>query len=355
MSDQAQQERVVDVDQVKDYLREYYAEHHKLPSIVEMAERFEVSPYKMNEVFRILVHEGFLRRNFSRYRMVERRPETVVEEEPPTPMVVYVGRWQVTVIRAVMAVAGLAAAIVSGFFAVLRLEEFMPSWLAVVCGFFMVAFAVIAFEAVLVFVYRRQMFLAGVFVFLWVLVLVFTLMASVGGFYNYYAGVRHQRVVASGGEEAKRVELQSVRSHESALLDRVASLSKQLASMEAIVADASTSVERRAQYGRVFYDAQTRIVSLQDQMDRAQASLEVDRQKEASLLSATPAAAQVVRADFFTWVGGMLHVSPDSLELSSALFPSIFIDLIASIGLAVALFLSESTTSQQEKDMKKSA
>jgi hypothetical protein len=47
--------------------------------------------------------------------------------------------------------------------------------------------------------------------------------------------------------------------------------------------------------------------------------------------------------DFYDWAGSLLGVKPATMELVSAIFPSVFIDLILSIGLAVALFLSAET------------
>jgi hypothetical protein len=131
-----------------------------------------------------------------------------------------------------------------------------------------------------------------------------------------------------------------VRANIAELTTRLADQRKQLAPLQAIVVDASSSVERRAEYGRVFYDAQNRIIRVEGEMDRLQAQLNEERMKETQILAETPTATAHPRQDFYEWIGSLFGIKPETVELVSALFPSIFIDLIASIGLAVALFLT---------------
>ena len=272
-----------------------------------------------------------------------RRQRQKTQSAPGSVIPAQIGRWQIAVIRAVMAASGLGASIVSGYFAILRLAEFMPRGLAAVLGSFLVAFAVIAFETVLVFVQRKGYFIAGLFVVLWAIVAAFTLTATVAGFYSYYAAVRIERARSGAGEEAQRSELEGVRQNEEALRERILAKQSELRSLQKIVEDASQSVERRAEYGRVFYDAENRILAGGREIDRLQAALDVERKKENGILAEAPAAAVAASrpsVDFYDWVGSLLSVKPDTMELVSALFPSMFIDLISSIGLAVALFLS---------------
>lgn len=45
------------------------------------------------------------------------------------------------------------------------------------------------------------------------------------------------------------------------------------------------------------------------------------------------------RDDFFSWVGGILHIDPETIEFALAVFPAIFIDIIAPAMLVVAFSL----------------
>jgi hypothetical protein len=296
----------------------------------------------MTRRLQLLVGEGLLAEEQGTFRLVE---QFTAEDPAPAPAVVSspIGRWQITVIRVVMALSGIGASIVSGYFTIMRLGEFMPRILATLLGTFLVAFAVIAFETVLVFVQRRGFFIAVLFIVLWGLVAAFTLTATVAGFYSYYAAVRVDRARAGSGEEVHRVELQRVRANIGQFVQRLEDQRRQLGPLQAIVADSSSSVERRSEYGRVYYDAQNRILAVQREMDRLQGALDVERTKEAGILAEAPAAAVEASRpsqDFYDWTGTLLGVKPATMELVSAIFPSVFIDLISSIGLAVALFLS---------------
>jgi hypothetical protein len=317
----------------------------RAPGVQAIATWLDQDLPTMGRMLTQLVAEKFLHEEHGAFRLAD--PFTA---EDPAPIAVlsstFVGRWQITVIRAVMAAAGVGASIVSGYFTILRLGEFMPRMLATLLGTFLVAFAVIAFETVLVFVQRKGYFIAVLFVALWAIVATFTLTATVAGFYSYYAAVRVDRARAGSGEEVHRIELQSVRSNTADLARRLEDQRRQLGPLQAIVEDVSTNAERRSEYGRVYYDAQNRILAVQREMDRLQAALDVERKKEAGILAEAPAAAVEASRpsqDFYDWTGTLLGVRPATMELVSAIFPSVFIDLISSIGLAVALFLSAET------------
>jgi hypothetical protein len=250
------------------------------------------------------------------------------------------GQWQIAVIRIVMAASGVGASVVSGYFAIARLGEFMPRGLAAILGAFIVAFAVIAFELVLVFVQRRSYFAAATFVMLWALVAVFTLNATIAGFYTFYTSVKHEATIKEAPENAQAEALRSLDTDETDLRARIDTLTLDLRANERTVQNTTGTAVERSDYGRVFYDAQTRIASDSKALDALAARTEVVRQKRAAILAATPAvAAAVKRVDYFEWAGGILHWRPATMELVSAIFPSVFIDLISSIGLAVALFL----------------
>lgn len=323
------------------------------PGVPAIAAKLNQNVATMTGLLAFLVGEKLLQvTEQGGYQLTEQFEEPAPAAEPVLPAVpALVGRWQITVIRAVMAASGVGASIVSGYFTVLRLSEFMPRVLATLLGTFLVAFAVIAFETVLVFVQRRGYFIAVLFIALWGIVATFTLTATVAGFYSYYAAVRVDRAVASSGKEVHRVELESVRANIGQFVQRLEDQRRQLGPLQAIVADSSSSVERRSEYGRVYYDAQSRILAVQREMDRLQAALDVERSKEAGIMAEAPAAAVEASRpsqDFYDWTGTMLGVKPATMELVSAIFPSIFIDLISSIGLAVALFLSAGTQKARE-------
>jgi hypothetical protein len=313
------------------------------PVVQAIATRLNQDLPTMGRMLTQLVAEKLLQEERGAFRVAD--PFTA-EDPAPAAGMAFVGRWQITVIRVVMAAAGVGASIVSGYFTILRLGEFMPRMLATLLGTFLVAFAVIAFETVLVFIQRKGYFIAVLFIALWAIVATFTLTATVAGFYSYYAAVRVDRARAGSGEEVHRVELQGVRANISELGLRLEEQRRQLGSLQAIVADSSSSVERRSEYGRVYYDAQNRILQVQREMDRLQAALDVERTKETGILAEAPAAAVEASRpsqDFYDWTGTLLGVKAATMELVSAIFPSVFIDLISSIGLAVALFLSAET------------
>ena len=253
---------------------------------------------------------------------------------------VSVGPTQIAIIRVIMALSGAGASVASGYFAITRLEEFMVPALAVLLGTFVVTFAVIAFEVCLVFIQRRSYFIAGVFVFLWLLTVVFTLNATVAGFYTAYTNYKHGVATSNASENANKSALDALKADEASLTARIAVLTADLQANERTVQNTTGSAEDRSNWGHIYYDAQTRITADGRALDDLQGRLQAAQGKETALLAATPAAVvTAARTDYFEWAGGLLHIQPATMELVSAILPAMFVDLISSIGLAVALFL----------------
>lgn len=248
--------------------------------------------------------------------------------------------WQLPAIRIVMGVAGVGAAIVSGYFNVARLALFMPAGLAAVLGVLMVAFSVVAFEIVIVFLRRRQRALAVLFSGVWLIVWTFTFLATVAGFYGFYSSVQERATVASAPLAAARVRLDAIRSQARDLDRQAQQKEREIADLQRLVSQTTETLGARTANGWVYDDAQARLLSRENQLTAIEDELQAVRDAEAKAVAATPVASEARRPEFYAWVGGMLGISPATLELVTSMFPSTFIDLMAAAGLAVALFLA---------------
>lgn len=58
-----------------------------------------------------------------------------------------------------------------------------------------------------------------------------------------------------------------------------------------------------------------------------------------SSLAATESGAAVQRNDYYSFLGGIVHKSPDTMEFVLSAFPAVFIDILGPAMLAVVLFL----------------
>jgi hypothetical protein len=247
--------------------------------------------------------------------------------------------WQVRVIRVVIGFAGIAAAIVSAYLVILRLESFIPPALAILLGSVLVAFATIAFETIIVFLQRRRRAFAVLFSAVWLLIWSFTLVACLSGFWNFYANIQTQAQASTATSDAARQRLELIRQSELDLRGEIAQKTKEIADLESIVSGLS-SVEMRESKAEIYNESSSRLLSREAQLSRLQDQLEAYRTQEAAVIGQAPeAGSEIKRQDFYAWLGATIHVSPDSIELVTALMPAALIDIISSTGIALALFL----------------
>ena len=274
-------------------------------------------------------------------------PATVLDVQEPGRQESTPSRrdWPVLVIRWLMVVIGLGAAVMSTYYTTFWLMEFLPVALAIILGSIMVFFSVIAFETVLIFSQNKQWPAAVAFVFIWLIVAVFSIVSTIAGQYN-----QHQRALVRTSVEnvevtTTRFQLQAIREHRAELQAQVESKREQITSLNKILASVS-DIEKRAQFGRSWTDTQTQIAAADRTVASLQKQIDATRADEAKLFIAAPAAVvanpMTVTAtpDFYSWLSGVLNISRDLSQFWLSLFPAIFIDVIAPAALAVSMFLS---------------
>jgi hypothetical protein len=250
------------------------------------------------------------------------------------------GQWQIAAIRVTMAAAGIGAAIVSGYFMILKLSQVMPFLLAVLLGSIMVCFSVLAFETVIVFIRRQEKAIASLFIGAWLVIWVFTLLACVSGFFSFYGSLLTKTTEASAPEQANRRQLELIRDRQSDLQSNIAEKRKEIADLENILSRISDSMEDRQKYANEYTNAQGRLLSRENQLQELQDGLQKARDQEATLIASTPPILAEKRStDFYVWLSSITRIKADTLELVASMVPALLIDLMASGGIAIALFL----------------
>lgn len=252
----------------------------------------------------------------------------------------FTGQWQIASIRIVMAAAGIGAAIVSGYFMILKLSQVMPSSLAALLGSITVAFSVIAFEVVIVFFQRKQRGIAAIFVIAWLAIWIFTLLACLSGFYSFYSSVLSKQVEVSAPEQVNRRQLDLIHEREAELQTNIAEKRTQIIDLQRLVDQMSATIEDRQKYAQEYADAQARLLAREQTLSRMQDDLQAARNEEGTLLTVAPTIVAEKRgANFYAWLGAVTRLRADTLELLVSLLPALLIDLMAAGGLAIALFL----------------
>jgi len=255
------------------------------------------------------------------------------------PQRITIDGWQVLVIRWAMAVVGVASSVVSAYFAIDRLSNFLPLYGAVIFGVVIVLFSVVAFETVIVYMRRGKRAISGVLIALWLTVWVFTLQAATAGMYSFYGHVQHTSAVSQAASNTASVELSIIRANEADLTAQIDQKRKEITDIQGLLSQfTSLSAQTANQYQ--YNILQSRLLSREQDLTALTGSLRDERAKELRLVQSTPAAlAQSKRVDFYQWIAQLTGWRADTIELVSSLFPALFLDTISVTALAIALFL----------------
>jgi hypothetical protein len=342
--------------EVKAFLLEAYKQNKRLPSIKTMAEQFQVSEYKMLEVFRILVHEGFLKRNYSRYKMPDGGPVDGLEPEgqeeepapPPEPEAIEVKKpkeatWVLTTMRLILGVIGLGAIGVSIYYTSVWLLEYIPPFLAIFLASIMVIFSTMAFEVVMLLIGAKRWLMAAGFTILFITVLAFSMMSTIAGQYNQRVKTENVTVVADSATTQARAGYDLLVKQEGQISDQI----KAQQSMRVVYQRLfdSYDTERKEADPKGFSDTKAQLDKIDKALGMLNTQLLTKQAAEAKYLAEAkgPGAIQETTtntASFFVWAAKLFKnkIQADMLQFYFSVFPAVFVDLIAPFALAFALF-----------------
>jgi hypothetical protein len=369
MSDR--QENVIEeisMVEVRAFLSAAYKQNKHLPSIKEVAEQFQVSEYRMNEIFRILVHEGFLKRNYSRYKMPDKAialpllkiPESVKSTTDPeliTPELQITDTWVLTVMRIILGIVGLGAIGVSIYYTSVWLIEYLPIFGAIFLASIMVVFSTLAFEVVILLFKAGRWLLGAGFVVLFITVLAFSMLSTIAGQYN-------QRLIKENVVVVAESDTTLARAGYNLLLKQEGQIQNQIEDQQAI----------RIVYQNLFnaYDIDQKEIDLKgfrstkaqlDNIDKLLMGLNkqllTNQTAQSTYLTQAkgPGALQetvINKESFFDWVSRLLknRIQADMIQFYFSVFPAVFVDLIAPFALAFALFQQKSTPTKKRNSEK---
>lgn len=256
----------------------------------------------------------------------------------------------VYIIQVLMGVIGTGAAVISVYYTTIWLVEFLPWGFALLLSSIMVGFSIAAFEASILFLsgqvtenrVSKISVVAGMFL-LWIVVSFFSIMSTVAGQYNKH--IFNLRGTTEQSRNTDRMKWNILQEKKAEIKERLVDYKKQMSVFNNIMAGMN-DVSSRTKNNGVWYESQyklkqvnKKIVQLNKSMDvvRTEEKKFLDQSKETGLLL-DPGAKKKTK-NFYSWLAGVTGIVQDKVQFGMSLFPAIFVDLIAPIGIAMSLFL----------------
>lgn len=343
------------LNKIKNALRNYLT-HNKgqFPKIEWIGKWTGLSYYKVVEALRILEAEGFLNRNYNQYKL-NPIPIDTPKQSPVIPVQSKKkGKKKkkdrpdilLIVIRIVMAIIGMGASWLSMYYTRIWLLEFLPASLASLLSSIMILFSVAAFETLLIFWANRKMFPIVIFSFVWVVVLVFSVMSTIAGQYNARVTKREEITIERTEITHARLTLESYDSEEKELLESLAEKRIELKASQVLFSQFDT-LEQRKEDWRFYWNTKRAMNDSTLQIEKLQAQIKEVRETKRQLLKQSQQSAGIVQeteelvyASFYVWLSEVLKAKPMMIQFWLSIFPAVFIDIIAPLSISISLFLT---------------
>lgn len=175
-----------------------------------------------------------------------------------------------------------------------------------------------AFEVSILFKKKRRYFLTFVFMFLWVLVTLFSMATTVSVFYDRFNFNEAQIVELNSENDSQRFALELLQKKEKDLREAIDFKKK--------------DIEYRQ-------EKEFSTNALREELNVLQNDLQKNLSEQQDLLSATPEANKgadetVRKESLFTFLGRLLHINNGLLEFIMSMLSAIFVNLIAPLSLS---------------------
>lgn len=263
------------------------------------------------------------------------------------------------IIQFFMAIIGIGASIISVYYTTIWLLEFLPWAFALLLSGIMVGFSVSAFETVILFFTGLvttnktvKLVVASGFILLWVIVSFFSIISTVAGQYNrHVANLRDQ---AKMGISTGRAQWNIVQERKIDLQKRIIEQREQMTVLNKVLSGMS-DVESRKANNAIWYETQYRIQKLGEKMSTTSTELDKIRDEESKQIEESKKTGALLSLsdpkgipDFYSWMSNVTGIVKDKVQFWMSLFPAVFVDIIAPVALAVALFLRRRREDDQD-------
>lgn len=357
---------MIDLNKVKLFVKEYYQKNKKIPLMKTVAIRFGMDDAQVLGVYRTLVDDGFLKRNYSQYKKTEELEKKIIlpPEEKTIKKTNIVFMWlrfflrlfkkkkktiniskgTILFLRISCLIIGGGALVFSIYYTSKLLITTNPVWLSWGLSTIMIWFSVICFGLIVLFYKKGVWPLIPLFTVLWVLVISYSMYSTVAGQYNERIVNEIEEVEKNSENIGKKNKYDLYNKQENDLENRIFGKEKDLETYRIIMDDFDT-LEKRKENSQVYYDTDWRIRQAENQINSWRVELKEIQDKKENFLefetvnSGTLEETTIKKESFYIWINKLFGVDPEQVKFWSSVFPAIFIDIIASLAFAVTMFL----------------
>lgn len=252
--------------------------------------------------------------------------ERAKKEEPVVVKTKVKPNFQVTVIRIVMAIVGVAAVILSAHYTYRFLLPSNGPFIAMTLSCAMIVFSVVSFDVIIYFWKPRHHGLSIMFSVLWVIVASFSMFSTMEVNYNGYIALEETSLDDNREVNTNRIRLSALELQIEAKKEEIESLTKSVSDYT------GSGVTISAWY----------LTEMQKKVSTASLELQALFDRMDDMLEETPEAVtstETKKVTFYDSVERITKIPARTLHFVIHILPAVFIDIIAPFSIAIAIFL----------------
>jgi hypothetical protein len=296
-----------------------------------LAEKIGLAIPTVENILNALIEEQLVNRHWNIYFIAEEKIDTL-----GLPKKVH--SYSIDVIRILMGAIGGIAVFISAWYTALYLIDNNFLIIALLMSFIMVVFSTAAVQLIVLFFRRKAWLLALIFCLLWIVVLTFSMGSTVVGQYNKWV------VTNATSDSIENVLYSNYTNTENSLQAQVVTKQDQLRTLNTLLNSIDT-MEKRTTSKKDFDNWNWQVTVIERDVKALNKSLLEIAQKKEKLLQENKTMLTDVKKqgtmnayDFMAKATGW---SANLIHFIMLIFPAVFADIIAPVGIAVMLFLGK--------------
>jgi len=248
----------------------------------------------------------------------------------------------IIIIKMMMGIIGIGASIMSCYYTSVWLFEFLPRFLSVFLSLLMIMFSVLSFQLIILFWEDNRITLISIFIILWIIVAVFSMGSTIAGQYNKRMILEKESIEKEKSYKSDLLVIEVLKKEEETLLKQIEEKNKVKDSTLSLLEEYK-DIEIQRQNRPYYNDLQWRMTRVNRDLNNLSEQLTKVREEMKKRIIESPEMfieeEKKEIKDFYFWLANILKTSKDIIQFWLSIFPALFIDIIAPVGLAVCFFL----------------
>lgn len=337
--------------QARNYIKNYYTANNKFPKLGDLEDSLGVNSYDLKKILALLQEENFIYRSGNRYLLTTDDENTeILSTETKIPksnksLRTYkpakINQLTFSLLQYISFAVGIGTTAISIYFSNNWLSKYFEiDILSFVLAACIVLFSIICFELIIIFFGRHNGWMVFMFIIMWIVSLIISITSTIAGLYDGKIDIDSISNNVNASVELKDSFYQKYDNMIKELDNQIESNQNEINYLNDLLSQFD-NLETRKKDWNFYITTKNQLVDCKNTADNLLSNKNnlIDKQMELMVISSDTNNQSIVQMDtFFQWIKKSLKFN-FNIELVIYAMVGCFIDIIAPLSIATAMFL----------------